>query len=178
MSDKSSVSKYLENMLVNVITGIVEDNIEEQVSKQIERQDSYLIDVKQVIVMRTDLNMRKGKMIAQGSHASNMFLFDCMNTMQEYEHLSNSRTPQRAEYMISLLNSWIGNKYKKIVVSVNSLEELESLIEQAKKLAILTYKVTDSGLTEFHGQPTITCASFGPVASKIIDQVTGELKLL
>ena len=29
---------------------------------------------KQVIVMRTDLNMRKGKMIAQGSHASLAFL--------------------------------------------------------------------------------------------------------
>lgn len=29
---------------------------------------------KQVIVMRTDLNMRKGKMIAQGSHASIAFL--------------------------------------------------------------------------------------------------------
>jgi len=29
---------------------------------------------KQVIVMRKDLNMRKGKMIAQGAHASMAFL--------------------------------------------------------------------------------------------------------
>ena len=29
---------------------------------------------KQVIVVRNDLNMRKGKMIAQGAHASIMFL--------------------------------------------------------------------------------------------------------
>lgn len=28
------------------------------------------MDAKQVIVMRKDLNMRKGKMIAQGAHAS------------------------------------------------------------------------------------------------------------
>jgi peptidyl-tRNA hydrolase len=33
-------------------------------------------DVKQLIVMRTDLNMRKGKMIAQGAHASIMWTLD------------------------------------------------------------------------------------------------------
>ena len=32
--------------------------------------------VKQVIVMRKDLNMRKGKMIAQGAHASMRVLLD------------------------------------------------------------------------------------------------------
>lgn len=30
--------------------------------------------VKQVIIIRTDLNMRKGKMIAQGAHASVNYL--------------------------------------------------------------------------------------------------------
>ena len=142
------------------------------------KTDVYLQDVKQVIVMRTDLNMRKGKMIAQGSHASNMFLFDCMQVLQNYEAVTQSKRAQRAEYMVALLNSWISNKYKKIVVSVNSLETLETLIEEAKGLAILTYKVTDSGLTEFHGEPTVTCASFGPVASDIVNKVTGKLPLL
>ena len=34
--------------------------------------------IKQVIVMRTDLHMRKGKMIAQGAHASMKVFFDQM----------------------------------------------------------------------------------------------------
>ena len=34
--------------------------------------------IKQVIIMRTDLNMRKGKMIAQGAHASQKVFFDRM----------------------------------------------------------------------------------------------------
>jgi PTH2 family peptidyl-tRNA hydrolase len=33
---------------------------------------------KQVIIIRKDLNMRKGKMIAQGAHASMKAIFDLM----------------------------------------------------------------------------------------------------
>ena len=34
------------------------------------------MNVKQVIVLRKDLNMRKGKMVAQGAHASMKVFFD------------------------------------------------------------------------------------------------------
>ena len=34
------------------------------------------VNFKQVIVMRTDPNCRKGKMIAQGSHASSLFILN------------------------------------------------------------------------------------------------------
>lgn len=36
------------------------------------------MNTKQVIVMRKDLNMRKGKMVAQGAHASMAVLLDMM----------------------------------------------------------------------------------------------------
>jgi PTH2 family peptidyl-tRNA hydrolase len=36
------------------------------------------VDVKQVIIIRKDLNMRKGKMIAQGNHASMGVIFNYM----------------------------------------------------------------------------------------------------
>ena len=38
--------------------------------------------MKQVIVMRTDLNMRKGKMIVQGCHASEMVLYNYFGTLK------------------------------------------------------------------------------------------------
>lgn len=33
-------------------------------------------DVKQVLVIRKDLNMRKGKMVAQGAHSAMKVVFD------------------------------------------------------------------------------------------------------
>lgn len=37
-------------------------------------------NIKQVIIVRTDLNMRNGKMVAQGAHASMKVFFDMMST--------------------------------------------------------------------------------------------------
>lgn len=36
-------------------------------------------DIKQVILIRTDLNMSYGRMVAQGAHASITVFFDRMN---------------------------------------------------------------------------------------------------
>lgn len=139
--------------------------------------DETIKDYKQVIVIRKDLNMRKGKMIAQGAHASNMFFFDYNLAQMDYDPVYSGK-PQRLDFMNNLLNNWIKNKYKKIVLGCNSLEELENLYQQAIKKGILAYKVTDSGLTEFHGEPTVTCVSFGPVLPFSIDPITGYLQLL
>lgn len=136
-----------------------------------------LDDVKQVIVMRKDLNMRKGKMIAQGSHASNMFLFDYILCEQDYDPI-NTHTPQRLDYMQSLINSWIKNLYKKIVVYVNSEQELLDIVDKAHNMAVISYKVYDYGLTEFHGQKTLTCAAIGPAESIRLIPITGHLPLL
>lgn len=133
-------------------------------------------DIKQIIVIRKDLNMRKGKMIAQGAHASNMFLFDCFLALEDYEPIL--RSIQRYEIMNKLLNQWIANGYKKIVLSCNSEEELESIVQATLDSAILAYRVFDSGLTEFHGVKTFTCASLGPANSDKLDPITKNLKLL
>lgn len=42
-------------------------------------------NVKQVIVMRKDLNMRKGKMIAQGAHASVDALLSLFHVLKRRE---------------------------------------------------------------------------------------------
>lgn len=133
-------------------------------------------DIKQVIVIRKDLNMRKGKMIAQGAHASNMFLFDCFLALEDYEPIL--RSIQRYDLMNKLLNQWIANGYKKVVVGCDSEEELDSIVKHALDSAILAYRVYDSGLTEFHGTRTLTCASIGPAESDLLSPITGDLKLL
>lgn len=117
-------------------------------------------DIKQVIIIRKDLKMRRGKEIAQGAHASMKWLLENLNCDFNEDELT-----------------WINGIHKKVVLSVDSLEELEEIVKNAKKLRIENaYTITDLGLTEFNGIPTITCAAIGPAKSELINQVTGHLK--
>lgn len=114
--------------------------------------------MKQVIVMRSDLNMRKGKMIAQGAHASMKVLV---------ENADDKR-----------ILSWLANSFTKIVVRVDSEDELLTIYNQAKEAGILSALITDNGATEFGGVKTNTCIAIGPDESDNIDKITGHLKLL
>lgn len=128
--------------------------------------------VKQVIVMRTDLNMRKGKMAAQAAHSSMIFLLRLM--FKPTSGPANDRRYDTSEAE----NQWLTGKFTKVVVGVDSLEELKEIERQAELEGIKCHVITDSGLTEFHGVPTVTCLALGPDYSDKIDEITGGLKLL
>lgn len=113
---------------------------------------------KQILIIRKDLKMRRGKEIAQAAHASLKAV------------LNNVEHPD--------VKGWLSNNYKKIAVSVDSEEELIEIYEKAKKVGIITELVTDLGLTEFKGVETKTCISVGPGPESEIDNITGHLKLL
>ena len=119
--------------------------------------------IKQVIVIRKDLNMRKGKMIAQGCHASISFLNKIIT-----ENLS----------IPDIYTEWLKKGQAKICVGVDSLEELLDIYNKAKKDKLEVHLTKDSGLTEFKGNPTITCLAIGPDKSDKIDEITKHLKLL
>jgi PTH2 family peptidyl-tRNA hydrolase len=133
--------------------------------------------IKQVIVMRKDLNMRKGKMCAQAAHASLGILLD---QMTQYCNSSNDKFNL---YQLVFLkedgfSEWHSSGQKKIVVGVDSHEELIDIYYKAREASLRVNLVTDKGLTEFKGIPTDTCLAIGPADSTIIDKITGELKLL
>lgn len=122
-------------------------------------------DYKQVIVMRKDLNMRKGKMIAQGAHAT-------LNSL-----LNQSSRPGT----ISLNEDdikWLKSGAAKICVYVESEHELEEVYQKARRMNISGALITDAGRTEFGGVPTKTCCAIGPGLSIEIDKITGHLPLL
>jgi PTH2 family peptidyl-tRNA hydrolase len=128
--------------------------------------------MKQVIVMRTDLNMRKGKMIAQGAHAALGCLVGCDISV---EHLAD-----RTERVISIptnVRYWIGLGMKKVCVRADSEEELLALHAKAMEAGLSSFLVTDAGHTEFKG-PTNTCIAIGPADDDAVDEITGHLKLL
>lgn len=114
--------------------------------------------MKQMLVMRKDLNMRKGKLIAQGAHAS------MKATLENLAHPN--------------VKEWLSGKFTKIAVSVNSEEELFAIMEQAKDAGLITALITDAGLTEFNGVPTNTCIAIGPATHEELKPITGNLKLL
>ncbi len=130
--------------------------------------------VKQVIVMRKDLNMRKGKMIAQGSHASIAFL---TRNIMEYGPKEEDLYYGRIVFT-DVEKDWLENSFTKVVVYVNSEEELMKIHELAQDANINSNLIKDSGLTEFAGVPTLTCLALGPDLSSVLDPVTGDLPLL
>lgn len=126
-------------------------------------------NVKQVIVVRKDLNMRKGKIAAQVAHASMKFLFD-NNEAERGDELHVKLSPEEA--------AWVNGPFAKVVVSVDSEDALQDLLLKAKLADIEAHAIIDSGRTEFHGVATLTCAAFGPCEAEELDKITGNLKLL
>ena len=133
-------------------------------------------NVKQIIVMRKDLNMRKGKIAAQASHASLGALLQLFNKTQNGDTTNYSIDFEKNSY----LNEWLNGIFTKICLSVESEEELLSIYETIKKERqdIPCVLITDCGLTEFHGVPTNTCIGIGPFWSEDFDVYTKHLKLL
>ncbi len=126
--------------------------------------------IKQVILIRKDLKMRRGKEIAQGSHAAMEFLVS-----QLRESLRRNATPHLE--LNAGEQSWIREGMPKICLQVNSEQELLSYQQKAAALGLKSFLIRDSGRTEFNGIPTLTACAIGPDEADRIDAVTGELSL-
>ena len=140
--------------------------------------------VKQIIVMRKDLNMRKGKMVAQGAHASMAVLLNAgeIDVRNTFENNDLMRPIPIHTFSIDnlspVLRSWIEGLFTKICVSVDSEEELLAVYNKAKEAGLLCALITDAGKTEFDGVPTNTCCAVGPADDEDLKPITGHLKLL
>jgi PTH2 family peptidyl-tRNA hydrolase len=131
---------------------------------------------KQVIVMRKDLKMRRGKEIAQGSHAAMSFLTRNTNTQDAWE-LGDMWTELVIHDVDYQILEWLESSYRKICCSVNSEEELVDIYNKAKEAKLEVYLIEDNGLTEFAGVKTKTCLAIGPDYDERIDPITKHLPL-
>ena len=111
---------------------------------------------KQVIVLRTDLEISKGKLAAQACHAS-----------VESVLRSDAKTVQK----------WRESGAKKVVLKVSSETELKSIQQKAAKAKLVSVLISDAGLTQLK-PGTKTAVGIGPDAEVKIDKITGKLKLL
>ena len=115
--------------------------------------------IKQVIVVRKDLDMGTGKIAAQVGHAC----------VLGAEHVRKSKPEWYKE--------WIIAGQEKVVVKVTGLEQLEQVKRHAISLDLPWSEVTDAGHTQI-APGTVTCISIGPAPEVTIDKVTKDLKLL
>ena len=109
-------------------------------------------------MLRTDLKIGKGKMIAHGAHAA----------IEGYE-LVMEKNPL-------IVKEWIKEGQKKIVLKVRTEEELTKLYEKVRR-KIPSKLVRDAGLTQVK-PGTIVCLVIGPWYEEEIDKYTKDLKLL
>ena len=129
--------------------------------------------VKQVIILRKDLNMRKGKMVAQGAHASMAVLLN-----EGYRDEGGVGMPSLTIPMNPDMNEWLSGSFAKICVSADSEEHLLFLHSAAENAGLPCSLIQDAGFTEFDGVPTYTAVAIGPAQASEIDKITGLLKLL
>lgn len=124
---------------------------------------------KQVIILRKDLNMRKGKMIAQGAHASMAVILEMGTKISNRFNI---------DPMPQATKEWLNGSFTKVCLSCDSEQELLALHAQAIAAGIPCSLIRDAGKTEFNGVPTFTAVAIGPDYPENIDPITGHLKLL
>lgn len=112
------------------------------------------MELKQVIVVRKDLELSKGKLAGQVAHAA-------------------VSAAEKSKFK----KDWIDSAQKKVVLKCETLTELLDLFEKAKKAGLPCALIKDAGHTEIPAGTT-TCVGIGPAPDKDIDKITGDLKLL
>ena len=136
---------------------------------------------KQMLIVRRDLKMRKGKIAAQASHASLEAVLKAIVkegrtgqlkvTEEGYAWLD---APEGQE---SPLTDWFRYGMAKICVYVDGEEALLELDKKAQQAGVTTALILDAGMTEFHGEPTYTALAFEPLEAGKADELTGGLPL-
>ncbi|MBU2590157.1 MAG: peptidyl-tRNA hydrolase Pth2 [Nanoarchaeota archaeon] len=111
--------------------------------------------MKQVILVRRDLKMDKGKLAAQVAHASVKAVL---------------KTDKKK------LQEWLDEGMKKVVLKVDSKKDLINYKNLAEDVGLKAALITDAAKT-FFNKPTTTCLGIGPDDDEKIDQVTGKLQM-
>jgi PTH2 family peptidyl-tRNA hydrolase len=115
-----------------------------------------MTDYKQVILVREDLKLTRGKMSAQASHASVAAVLK--------SHKDD-------------LKKWQDQGMKKVILRVKDKEELYAYKQKAEDAGLMVALITDAGHT--HLEPgTATCLGIGPDNAEKIDKITGTLSLI
>ena len=116
-------------------------------------------ECKQVLVVRLDLKMGRGKIAVQCSHAA------------------VSAADETRQNFVDWWKVWLVEGQPKIALKVPDLDGILTLEKQARARRLPFYVVKDKGMTQIP-PGTVTCIGIGPAPTSLIDGLTGDLPLL
>ncbi|MHA2093757.1 MAG: peptidyl-tRNA hydrolase Pth2 [Candidatus Hodarchaeales archaeon] len=117
-----------------------------------------MLELKQVLILRKDLKMSKGKAAAQASHAAVGAAIKLMR-----------QNP-------TLFNKWWNGGQMKVVLAVESETQLEDVESRIRRLGAFVTKINDAGRTQLP-PGTTTALGIGPHNQMDIEKITSTLKL-
>jgi PTH2 family peptidyl-tRNA hydrolase len=112
--------------------------------------------MKQVIVVNKALKLPRGKLAAQAAHAAVAAYIAAGETAQQ---------------------TWVDRGMPKVVLQVDDETALLRLHHLAQQRNLPARLINDAGRTVVPAG-TITCLGIGPAGADLIDELTGDLKLL
>lgn len=116
-------------------------------------------DVKQVIVVRNDLSLKRGELAAQVAGASLKFLIE------------NNESRRGDQVFVTLSNneaSWLTGSFSQVVVGVDSEEQLQDIITKAEIMGVEVHSNVKGD--------TLTCAALGPDDANLLNRIIHRLK--
>lgn len=116
-----------------------------------------VVATKLVLIVRTDLDMGRGKIAAQVAHAA----------------VAATLASLRSDDLVA----WLRDGQPKVVLKAGSAEQLQDIVRLAGDAGLPVETVRDAGRTQVT-PGTLTCCAIGPADSQRIDAVTGTLSLL
>lgn len=135
-------------------------------------------EVKQYIIVRTDLNISAGKLASQAAHASMKIFFDKIIQKEKMPWKNGTQD----EYKISMFIleeelQWIEGRFTKITKKVKNENQLLKVYNQAIEAGLNASLIKDAGLYGLEGE-NYTCVAIGPNYVDKCEPVVGKLQLL
>jgi len=115
--------------------------------------------VKLILIINNGLKMGKGKIAAQAGHAS------------------VKSTLKAGEKAPLILQAWLSSGQKKVCLKGDDADQLLAFEKQAKEAGLLTSKIHDAGHTQIPSG-SLTVLAIGPCQDELVEEITGDLKLL
>ncbi len=123
-------------------------------------------NIKQVIVVRKDLKLRKSKLASLAAHAAMQFILD-NNESDRPDELQVKLSQQEAQ--------WIKGTFDKDVLGIDSHDALSDMVLKAELNGVNVYSIFDKSKKPDEG-PQLVCAAFGPDEEDQLAQIIGSLK--
>ena len=149
--------------------------------------------MKQIIIVRKDLNMSKGKMAAQVAHASMAFLINALKKASPLSYTSNIISPIVYKSILyipeEIYEDRICGSFTKVILEAKNKYQLEKVYTIANELGLREgidyFPIKDNCYTELEPEEvdengvgrTLTCVGFIPLNDEIASKISKKYQL-